>query len=378
MKSVALDLVNRLVLHKHYLTHQSKGEDIVTVATDICGLHATSPTTPYLSLFARVENFSREHLHEQLYVERALAKIRCFRTTVYILPKHMMPAAFAATKRMVQPMSEQYSRRLGVTEEDYQKTSEQIMVLLLGRAVTASEIRQELNTRLNVSAIVNLMCDQGLLIRGVPRGSWRSNLHTYSRFDEHFPDISLDRTDETEAKKSIVKHYIGAFGPVTEKDIAWWTGFPMRQSKDILERLQSSTIQLEILGLHGSHVMLASGCEALDCPIPTLEPMVSLLPSLDSYIMGYKERERYLGPENRRYVFDRSGNATSTILISGRIAGIWDFIEPSVALFLFDALPTSVSEIVEDKAKQLGEFISEHEVRVEWREMWERQRISNG
>ena len=43
--------------------------------------------------------------------------------------------------------------------------------------------------------------------------------------------------------------------------------------------------------------------------------------------MGYKERARYLDPDVTDYVFDADGNATSTILVDGRAAGVWDASE---------------------------------------------------
>ena len=35
---------------------------------------------------------------------------------------------------------------------------------------------------------------------------------------------------------------------------------------------------------------------------------------LDPYLMGYKDRERYLDPRFKDFVFDRSGNVTNTIV----------------------------------------------------------------
>ena len=59
--------------------------------------------------------------------------------------------------------------------------------------------------------------------------------------------------------------------------------------------------------------------------------VVNLLPSLDPYIMGYKERERYFLSNNHyHYIFDRTGNATSVILDDGQIIGIWDVINNKI------------------------------------------------
>jgi hypothetical protein len=51
-------------------------------------------------------------------------------------------------------------------------------------------------------------------------------------------------------------------------------------------------------------------------------PSVSLLPSLDPTIMGWKERQWYLG-EHRAALFDRNGNAGPVVLVDGAVVGGW-------------------------------------------------------
>jgi hypothetical protein len=113
---------------------------------------------------------------------------------------------------------------LGVTEKDYIGLSQQILKLLKGRGMTAKETKTDLGTALNVSAVLNLMCDQGLLIRGNPKSGWKSNLHTYYLFHEYFPDVNLNQPNKKHALKLLVQHYFASFGPATENDIIWWTG----------------------------------------------------------------------------------------------------------------------------------------------------------
>jgi len=49
--------INKYLLHKQHLLPESKSDSIIQIAKDLCGLHATCPTTPYLSLFARMNDF---------------------------------------------------------------------------------------------------------------------------------------------------------------------------------------------------------------------------------------------------------------------------------------------------------------------------------
>lgn len=359
-----LNQANHLVLRKQHLTDESRSEDIAQTVRDIGGLHATSPTTPYLSLFSRTRDFSREKLDEELYVKRSLGKVRCMRKTVFILPKEMISAAFAATRRLVEPASEQYSKFLGISQEQYEETSRKILKILEGRGMTTKKIKRALETALNISPIVNLMCDKGLLIRGKPQGGWKSNIHTYYLFHEYFPDVDLNAVDETYARKLLVKLYLAAFGPATENDAAWWTGFPQGQIRQIIRDLQDEVSHVEILKTKADHILLSSDMKSLMSLRPPKRHVINILPTLDPYLMGYKDRDRYLNQDHYNFIFDRSGNATSTILLDGRVIGVWDFEEPFVKIFLFEDVEASTLMEIQSKAENVGTFISGKEVRI--------------
>ena len=367
VEKFALDRVNRFVLEKQHLTEDSKINDIYQIAQDICGLHATHPMTPYLSLFIRTRKFKREDLDEVLYEKRVLGKVRYARKTVYVIQKERISEVFSATKGMLEQRLGPYLEHLGMTRKDFENASRSILEVLEGKGMTVKEIKKELQVDLNISAIVNLMCDQGLLIRGNPATGWKSSIHTYYPFHEYFPDIDLNEVDEADAKKSMVKHYVASFGPVTVTDASWWTGFTKTEIKHILKDLKDDMSSLEISGIEGEYVLLASDKKRLESTSVPEEHLINFMPLLDPYLMGYKERNRYLVPEQYTQVFDRSGNVTSTILVDGRIFGVWDFDEekePAVKILLFERARSNVLREIYSRAKQIGKFISGKEVQI--------------
>ena len=253
---------------------------------------------------------------------------------------------------------------MGVSKEEYEETSKEIMSLLNGRGMTVVAIKKALGTKRSVSPVVNLTCDQGLLIRGRPRKSWKSSVHTYYLFDEYFPDIDLGSVGEADARALMVRQYLASFGPVTEEDITWWTGFPKRQIRQILKNMQDLVFQLEIQGIDKKYLMMSSEKESLMNERSLGNPLINLLPSLDPYVMGYKDRGRYLNLKYYNYVFGRSGNLASTILLNGRVIGIWDLEDSIVKIYLFDDVQTAIFKEICQIATEIGGFISGKGVQV--------------
>jgi len=364
--AVPLGSVNRYLVHKQHLAETSRTADIVPIARDIYGLHATNPTTPYLSLFARAGDFTRDRLDHELYVKKSLGKIRCVRTTVHVLPRETIPTAFAATRSLVEPNSENFLRITGgVTREQYEETSREILRILAGEGMSTALIKKRLGTSLRVSPIVNLMCDQGLLVRGRSDKGWKSNTHTYYLFSDYFPGLDLAAVDPARAREATVKQYLAGYGPATVKDISWWSGFTLTEVRRILGVLARETVRITLQEAEGEYVMLAADRAALEHFEPGDQPAVNLLPALDPYLQGYKERQRYLDDSHYDLAFDRSGNSTSTILVDGRVAGVWDFSEgptPTVKLFLFQPPESTVLRLVESRARAMGGFLADRAV----------------
>lgn len=367
MKKTSLTLVSQFILRKHHLSHDSRIDDVVQIAGDTCGLHATYPPTPYLSLFARTRSFEKEQLDQALYVKKRLGKIRCMRGTIHVLTKEFIPIAFAATRRMLQKGSEDFLEYRGISMKEYREVSESVLTLLKDKEMTSSEIREALGTQLNIPAVVEQMCDQGLLIRGRPRKGWKDRVNRFLLFHDYFPDIDLTKMAESEARALLVQSYLSSFGPATEKDIAWWIGLTMTEVREALSHIEEQVTQVDVSDAKGNFIMLRSDEEPLGNVKASGRRTVNLLPTLDPYLMGYKDRVRYLSQKHQEYVFDRGGNATTTILVDGRIVGVWDYIEdvkPLVKLFLLEGVERTVLSEIHLEARKIGRFIAEQEVQT--------------
>jgi hypothetical protein len=81
--------------------------------------------------------------------------------------------------------------------------------------------------------------------------------------------------------------------------------------------------------------------------------------------MSRKSRDMIVGPEQKPYTTDRSGNVTSLIVVDGRVAGVWDISEtpdPAVRIHLFDYRPAHVLDLIQDQADRVGQLWFERRV----------------
>lgn len=367
MNTFELEEINKLTLEKHHLTEESKIDDIIKITNDICGLHSTNLTTSYLSLFARTINFSKSDLERELYLTKTLGRVRGMRRTLFIQTAEMIPIMHAATFKIIETSFEKYMEFHKVSKNEFQELSKKILEIVNERELSASEIRKELNTEANIPAIIQLMGNYGLLIRGRPIKDWKDRRNKYTSFKHYFPDIDLNRYNETEAIKLLVEMYIKAFGPVSENDISWWSGLTKTKIRSALNKIKSQFKSIVISTIKGNFLIFDSDLKHFNQNMRFEKPNLILLPELDPYLMGYKDRERYIKPDNYTHVFDRSGNITSTILLNGIVIGVWDKEEkpkPIIKLYLFQPVKNTLEKVLFSKAKELGAFYYDREVEI--------------
>jgi len=233
--------------------------------------------------------------------------------------------------------------------------------------MSTSEIKKALNSQKDVGPIISLMCDEMVLIRTKPIKSWKDRRIRYAPFKDYFPEININRYNEEEALKILVKNYLKSYGPSTENDIVWWTGINKSKIRRALDQFRDEIATIKISPLSHDFLILQADIEKLNDLTLTRENTINFLPQLDPYLMGYKDRERYIEINNYEYVFDRSGNITSTILLDGKIIGVWDVTEkpdPMVKVLFFSKIDEIILDKAYKEAYRIGEFIMEKEVQI--------------
>ena len=322
---------------------------------DLLGLHATDRRSPYLQLRARVAGFTPDELDELLDAGRA-ARVPGMRSTLFIESAAMVELVMAATRGMLAAGHERWLAANGLTRRSYEQLALRIEDALGGGPLDARRLREAIGAREQLTPVLVVMCDEARLVRWKGGRGWPHSPPAYRRFAEALPGVEPDAWDEEAAMRELVARYVRRYGPVTERDVAWWTGFRMTE----VRRLLAALPDLVAAAIDGQAVLLHVDDVAAAQRRPrALTGEVALLPLLDPYVQGYRDRDRLVEPAHLPFVVDPAGNATSAIVAAGRVAGVWDRVGTEVRLFLFGAPSAALRKRVRAAAAGLAPVVVE-------------------
>lgn len=353
--------------------HVAPGERVSTVlqaARDMVCLHASDPSSVYVSARARMTDGTIEAVDRAIFDDRELVRMLAMRRTMFVIPVDeaamVHAAASLAVARAERRRTEQLVATLGVKdvrrwirdaeraalaaltargEATARELAEDVAML---RAQTSINVGKKYEAKLGMAGRILLqLAVDGRIVRGRPRGSWISSQYRWSTI-EHWLGHPFGPIPVDEARAALVQRWLERFGPGTEADVRWWTGWSAQVARKALADVGAATVDLE--GAVG--YVLARDVETT----PEPDGWVALLPSLDPTTMGWQARDWYLGP-HRPALFDTNGNAGPTIWVDGRIVGGWA-VRPAgevVTRFLED-VGRAAERAVDAEAARLSEW----------------------
>ncbi|MEV0374732.1 winged helix DNA-binding domain-containing protein [Streptomyces sp. NPDC050636] len=315
---------------RHLLASSVRVDSPEGVAEALVGLHATDPATVFLAAAARMTAPDVAAVERALYEDVTLARLRCMRRTMFVLPDHLAPIAHAATaKKAVNHRADAVKRlreAAGWDEHRYTSAEHDLLAALAARGeASAAELAADVpalreqfvtfpgkpyESRQRVaSPILGALAADGRIRRARPAGSWTSAQFRWT-YAEPPPQVPV-----AEAKAALARHYLASFGPATADDLKWWTGWSLTDTRTSLAATGAEAVELD----EGTGYLLPDDTTPLAEP----EPAAALLPSLDPTAMGWRQRDWYLDPDHVPALFDRNGNIGPTVWWNGTIIGAW-------------------------------------------------------
>lgn len=363
------------LVRRHRLSPGDRTGDVLEAARSVVVLHSTDPVTVFLSVQARTSDVLQTDIERELYVERSLVRILGMRRTLFVVPRELVPVVYAACTRTIAARERRRLEQMIADSEIAARRPAAWLTRASTVALSALEARGEgftsdltkavpiLAKRLRVGAgtkfettqsagarVLPQLAMEGWVVRGRPRGTWANGQYRWVATTAWLGD-AVALLDPATAQAELLRHWLAAFGPATETDVRWWTGWTAREARAALAAVPHATVDLD--GATG--LVLADDLDRTERP----EPGAALLPALDPTTMGWKERGWYLGP-HAPVLFDSTGNGGPTVWWDGRIVGGWaQRPDGEIVYRLLEDVGSDAKAAIGVEAVRLQEWIGE-------------------
>lgn len=369
---------------RHLLASETRAQSPVAVADALVALHATDAATVFLSVCARLSDPGVAAVEGCLYEDLSLVRMLSMRNTLFVVSDELAPRVEAANARAVaakerRTLLKHLKEDGNGLDEHWLDEAERSALAFLDRSgpASGSELAAgvgALRTKITLfpgkkqetvqgvaTRVIRVLAAEGKIRRDRPRGSWTSSQFRWAPARPH-------PVEETaRAQTELALRWLRAYGPATEADLKWWTGWGTRDVRTALAEVKAEEVRLD----GGASAWVAPGDAG---PDPAPAPWAALLPALDPSAMGWADRGFHLPPEHRAALFDRSGNIGPTVWWDGGIVGGWAQRGDGEPVWrLLTDVGREASTAIEAEASRLSAWVGEARVTPRFRTPLERE-----
>ncbi len=254
------------LVRRHRLSPAIRAHDVLDAVRSVVALHSTDPVTVFLSAWARTSGFRPVDLERALYDERTLVRMLGMRRTLFVVPRQLVGVVDAACARAVAAQErrklERFVAESGLSDDPsaWIEAAAAAALDALGardgafagelsgdHPALSQRIRIGVGTRWETevgaaSRILLLLGAEGAIVRDRPRGSWVGSQYRWVPVARLGP---FERPEPADARTELLRRYLAAFGPATEADIRWWTGWTARDARAARADVEHAEVDLD-------------------------------------------------------------------------------------------------------------------------------------
>lgn len=348
--------LNRALLARQLLLERAALTPAAAIE-QLAGVQAQAPLPPYVALWTRLSGFSHGQLSE-LLTSRKAVRVVLMRSTIHLATAR----DYTVHYKTLEPVQHRllfsgspYGRN--IKGLDLNALARYGRRLLEERPRTLAELRPLLAKRWPkydghsmAFAIRNLLP----LVQIPPRGVWQQGGLPLLATAESWLRKPMKASGNARA---LVLRYLAAFGPASVRDAQAWSG--LSGLAEVFESLRRGlrTFRSE------------KGAELFDLPDAPRPPEdvtapVRLLGEFDNVLLSYADRSRIVDDDHRRRIGTLNGMVPGTILVDGRVAGIWKIertkgVAATLRIYAFRPLPPAVRREATAEGEALLRFMCE-------------------
>jgi hypothetical protein len=333
---------------------------------------------PYMTLFARAAT-SREEA-DRAVTELRIHELPSARGCTYVVPASDFALALKVSQGFGEAADISIAKRfLGVTDEELDHLSQQLLDALSGAPKDPAALRNELGDAVrNLGAegkkrgqtttlplVLGRLQNQGEIRRVPVNGRIDQQRYAYIRWEKN-PLAGSTLTAE-EAHVELARRYFRWIGPATAAHFQWFSGLGVKATKAALEPLGLIPLEPE-----SPLLVFPDEQEAVLSHKVPREPEYALVSALDALFLHRREVAPMLDEADLhrktmsdKGVFELGGGiqdlSNNAILDRGRIVGLWEYEQPTESIVWVSfvqpdaALKAAVAEMETYIREQLGD-----------------------
>ncbi len=301
---------------QHQHIHAANLQKPVEVARHMGALQAQDYDMAKWAIGLRIEQGSEAAVEEALS-KGELIRSHLLRPTWHIVAADDYRWILELSAPQLKKVAASYNKQVGLDEATLKKSYKLISKLLQQQQhLTRDEIMQVLRkssieTDTLRSAHIMFHAElNGLVCQGVRNGKQL----TYALLDERISKSTSLTREESLVRLALI--YFTSHAPATMQDFSWWSGLSKGDARKAIDLTGSA---LNRMVFENNTYYFTQN----DLVLNTHQKSIFMLPAFDEFLVGYADRSASLAKEFNRQVITVNGIFKPTIIIDGKVAGVW-------------------------------------------------------
>ncbi|HYP40830.1 MAG TPA: winged helix DNA-binding domain-containing protein [Chloroflexia bacterium] len=331
---------------------------------ELCGIQAQDAPAAALAVRARSAGLTAADVEHARVHERSIVRTWGPRGTLHLLATEDLGWLLSLLRPIFVPADQRRRMQLGLDEETCARA---IRVIRDALASQGPLTRAELVERMAAHGIIakgqaapHLLYRaalEGIICLGPDRGAAKLTYVLLSDWVELGGALPQEA-----AGAELARRYLKAYGPATPEDFAAWSGLPMGIARAAWKRIADDLLDVEIGG-HSACMLKAHAAwlDELPYETPARRPAVRLLPSFDTYLLGYRTRELAVAPQHAKRIHPGGGVLRPAVLLDGFAVGTWKITRHrariDVVIEPFEPIAPETHAGLEEEAGDIARFL---------------------
>ena len=157
----------------------------------------------------------------------------------------------------------------------------------------------------------------------------------------------------------LLGRYLEAFGPASINDFGQFSQLRVPVIREAVAGLDRRLVELEAPDGSSLYDVRGGRIPAGDEPAPP-----RLMAMWDSVLLAYADRSRMIPDPYRKLIIRQNGDTLPTLLVDGRVAGVWRTVEGGLEATAFHRLDTETWDGLDREARGLVAFLADRDPAV--------------